>query len=82
MELNKEDFILVTALNGVKGYLLKPSYFDKKRIQEIIKEVFETKEAKEIEIIIEPEPTEEELAEIEKLKKREELEAKLKALDD
>ena len=70
----------MTVLNGSKGLLLRPDYFDKvEPIEEQIKEVFRTKEAVEIKI---PEPTEEELAEIEKLKKREELEAKLKALDD
>ncbi len=71
--------MLVTALNGVKGYLLKADYFNKPRlIKEQIKEVFKTKEAVEIKI---PVLTEEELAEIEKLKKRAELEAQLKALE-
>jgi len=79
MELKKEDFVLVTALNGVKGYLLKADYFNNPRlIKEQIKEVFRTKEAVEIKI---PVLTEEELAEIEKLKKRAELEKQLKALD-
>ncbi|KKM85734.1 hypothetical protein LCGC14_1286150, partial [marine sediment metagenome] len=52
--------MLVTALNGVKGYLLKADYFNKPRpIKEQIKEVFRTKEAVEIKI---PVLTEEELA--------------------
>jgi len=57
----------VTVLNGSKGLLLRPDYFDKvEPIEEQIKEVFRTKEAVEIKI---PVLTEEELAEIEKLRK-------------
>ena len=81
MEFKKEDFILVTVLDGRKVLGLRPDYFKDKPIQEVVKEAMEEK--KEVEIIIEPkepEPSEEELAEIEKEKKRAELEAQLKAL--
>ncbi len=93
MELNKKDFILVTAINGQKVLGLRPDYFTGRApigeplgiigaaVGEVISEVFETKEAKEIVIIPNPEPTAEELAEIEKEKKRAELTAALKALE-
>ena len=83
--------MLVTALNGVKGYLLKADYFNKPRpIKEQIKEVFKTKEAKDI--VIDTEEllrkievnalAETQLKEtVEKLKKRAELEKQLAALD-
>ena len=77
MDLKKEDFILVTVLDGRKVLALRPDYFKDKApigepLMDAVKEVFETKKAKEIEIP-EPEPTEEELAEIEKEKRKAEL---------
>ncbi len=86
--MKKEDFILVTVLDGQKVLALRPDYFDEKpvTIEEKIKEVFETKEAKDIEMPPpESGPTEEELAEIERLRKidvlKSEYDAKLAALD-
>ena len=67
MEMKKEDFILVTALNGVKVLGLRPDYFDDKSVADQVKEVFEKKI--EVEIVEIPGPTEEELAEIAHLKK-------------
>lgn len=57
MDLKKEDFILVTVLDGRKVLALRPDYFDEKPlgpIGKIMKEVFENKKAKEVEIIPEP----------------------------
>ena len=85
--MKKEDFILVTVLDGKKVFGLRPDYFKEKPVEEIVKEAMEEK--KEVEIIIEPEPeievpipepTPEELAEIEKEKKKAELKAQLEAL--
>ncbi len=89
--MKKEDFILVTALNGVKGYLLRPDYFDDKKgsilkamsvlgkvVADQVNEVFEKKI--EVEIVEIPGPTEEELAEIAKQKLIEEKEAELAKL--
>ena len=75
MELKKEDCLLVTALDGQKVYGIKPSYFDEKLPMEVVAEAM--LEKKEVEIIIEPEPTEEELAEIEKQEKIAKLEEEL-----
>ena len=74
--MKKEDFILVTVLDGKKVYGLRPDYFKEKPMEEMVKEAMEEK--KEVEIIIEPEPeievpipepTEEELAELEEIDK-------------
>lgn len=78
MELRKEDFILVTALNGVKVLALRPDYFDNKPIEQQFKEVFEKKI--DLEIVEVPGPTEAELAEIEKEEKRVKLKAELAEL--
>ena len=86
MELKKEDFILVTALNGQKVLALRPDYFDApigSPILSAVAEAMEEKKEVEIEIPIpEPELTEEELAEIEKEKKKAELQAQLDALNE
>lgn len=76
--MRKEDFILVTALNGVKVLALRPDYFDDKTVEEQVKEVFEKKTV--VEIVEIPGPTEAELAEIEKEEKREKLKAELAEL--
>ena len=72
---------------------LRPDYFKDKPIEEVVKEAMEEKKEVEIEIPLKSinevmkeaidlkPPTPEELAEIEKEKKRAELEAQLKALE-
>ena len=86
MELKKEDFILITALDGKKVYGLRPDYFKEKPVEEVVKEAMEEK--KEVEIVIiepepkpEPPPEVEDPAEIIKKKEIEELKAKLAALE-
>ncbi len=85
MELKKEDFILITALDGKKVYGLRPDYFKEQPVEEVVKEAMEEK--KEVEIIIEPEPKPEpppeveDPAEIIKKKEIEELKAKLAELE-
>ena len=96
MELTKEDFILVTVLDGRKVLALRPDYFDEQPIEEVVKEAMEEKKEVEISIgvsqmedteikeanieVVKPEPTEEELAEIEKQKLIEEKKAELAKL--
>ena len=96
MELKKEDFILVTVLDGRKVLALRPDYFKEKPIEEVVKEAMEEKKEVEISIgvsqmedteikeanieVVKPEPTEEELAEIEKQKLIEEKKAELAKL--
>ena len=76
-ELKKEDFILITALNGVKVLALRPDYFDQFiNKEDLVKEAFEKKIA--VEIVEVPSPSKEELAEIAKQKKIEEKKAKLR----
>ena len=48
MELKREDFLLITALDGQKVLGLRPDYFDEKPIEVVIKEVMEEKETVEI----------------------------------
>ena len=73
--------MLLTGTNGQKFLALKPNYFAKKTMEEVVKEAMEEK--KEVEIVIEPEPvpTEEELAEIKKQKLIEEKKAELAELE-
>ena len=85
--MKKEDFILVTALNGVKVLGLRPDYF---KGEIIVEEPVFTKEEREsqeppkapikIEIVEIPGPTEEELAEIAKQKLIREKQAELAKL--
>ena len=78
MELKEEDFLLITALDGVKALALRPDYFDDKPVVEQVKEAMEQKLT--VEIVEVPEPTEEELAEIKKQKLIEEKQAELAKL--
>ena len=78
MELKKKDFILITALDGVKVLGLRPDYFDDKPVEEQVKEAFEKKIT--VEIVEIPGPTEEELAEIAKQKLIKEKQAELEKL--
>jgi len=90
MEFKKKDFILVTVLDGQKVLGLRPDYFDDKapigealNMEDVAEALDELKTVDEV-IIAAVKlklPTEEELAEIEKEKKRAELKEALKALD-
>ena len=48
MELKKEDFILITALDGKKVYGLRPDYFKEQPVEEVVKEAMEEKKESDL----------------------------------